>query len=301
MSLGENIARLRKELGMTQEQLAEKCEVSRQAVTKWERGDSEPTISKLINLSKELNVSIDSLVTGEKVPESSKEEKNISEWDWNYSRLSFLIQWIISTEYLDLVDMGIAKNMILNKLYSVVKTRFINPENKIYEKYLVKNTSKKQRKNYIEQLNGSWSDKEGPFEGYINGECEVDEGFKAIEEQMDRESKERYKLSAVKGKTRISKSFNRLSNTFLSLTGIEECNEQEYRKLVDRLHEIMDKLPNQDFIDRFISFYCHEAENALARRDTALLEELAADWYPDGLLHDYVWNKIKVEVDDDEY
>ena len=25
-----------------------------------------------------------------------------------------------------------------------------------------------------------------------------------------------------------------------------------------------------------------------------------ADWYPDGLLHDYVWNKIKVEVDDDE-
>ena len=62
----------------------------------------------------------------------------------------------------------------------------------------------------------------------------------------------------------------------------------------------MDKLPNQDFVDRFISFYCREAENALARRDTALLEELAADWYPDGLLHDYVWNKIKVEVDEDD-
>lgn len=30
------------------------------------------------------------------------------------------------------------------------------------------------------------------------------------------------------------------------------------------------------------------------------MKELAADWYPDGLLHDYVWNKIKVEVDDDE-
>lgn len=40
--------------------------------------------------------------------------------------------------------------------------------------------------------------------------------------------------------------------------------------------------------------------NALVRRDAAFLKELAADWYPDGLLHDYVWNKIKVEVDDDE-
>lgn len=36
MSLGQNIAKLRKNMGMTQEQLAEKCDVSRQAVTKWE-------------------------------------------------------------------------------------------------------------------------------------------------------------------------------------------------------------------------------------------------------------------------
>lgn len=34
MSLGQNIAKLRKNIGMTQEQLAEKCGVSRQAVTK---------------------------------------------------------------------------------------------------------------------------------------------------------------------------------------------------------------------------------------------------------------------------
>ena len=98
-----------------------------------------------------LNVSIDSLVTGEKEQELGNEEKSINEWDWNYSRLSFLIQWIISTRYLDFVDMGIAKNMILNKLYSTVKTRFINPENKIYEKYLVK-VSINQLENDISQL-----------------------------------------------------------------------------------------------------------------------------------------------------
>lgn len=40
MGLKENIADYRKKMGLTQEQLAEKCNVSRQAVTKWESGVS---------------------------------------------------------------------------------------------------------------------------------------------------------------------------------------------------------------------------------------------------------------------
>lgn len=50
----------------------------------------------------------------------------------------------------------------------------------------------------------------------------------------------------------------------------------------------------QVFVDRLISFYCHEIEKACVNRDMALLEELTIDWCPDGLLHDYVWKKIKV-------
>lgn len=41
MGLKENIAYNRKRIGLTQEQLAEKCNVSRQAVTKWESGVSQ--------------------------------------------------------------------------------------------------------------------------------------------------------------------------------------------------------------------------------------------------------------------
>lgn len=41
MSLKENITDNRKKMGFTQEQLAEKCNVSRQAVTKWESGVSQ--------------------------------------------------------------------------------------------------------------------------------------------------------------------------------------------------------------------------------------------------------------------
>lgn len=47
MNVGKNIASLRKSSRITQEQLAEKCNVSRQAVTKWEVGETEPTIERL--------------------------------------------------------------------------------------------------------------------------------------------------------------------------------------------------------------------------------------------------------------
>ena len=59
MSLGENIVALRKKRGLTEEKLTEVFEVSRQSVTKWENGESEPSIDKLIKLSKYFGVSID--------------------------------------------------------------------------------------------------------------------------------------------------------------------------------------------------------------------------------------------------
>ena len=54
------------------------------------------------------------------------------------------------------------------------------PTNQIYEKYLVKNTTVKERKRYVEKLNGRWYSITAPFNGYIKGKCEIDEGFKLI-------------------------------------------------------------------------------------------------------------------------
>lgn len=62
MSLGEKIASLRKAKGMTQEQLAEKCSVSAQAVSKWENDLTAPDISLLPHLSELLGVSCDELL-----------------------------------------------------------------------------------------------------------------------------------------------------------------------------------------------------------------------------------------------
>ena len=60
--IGDNIADLRKSLNLSQEELAEKLNVSRQAISKWERNESYPETENLIALSKLFNVSIDDLI-----------------------------------------------------------------------------------------------------------------------------------------------------------------------------------------------------------------------------------------------
>lgn len=61
MSFNENLLRARKERGMNQEDLANHIGVTRQAVSKWETGESLPDIYKLSDLADVLGVSIDNL------------------------------------------------------------------------------------------------------------------------------------------------------------------------------------------------------------------------------------------------
>ncbi len=62
MTFSQCLAKFRIEADMTQENLAEKCHVSRQAIVKWEHGDSIPTLDKLILLADIFNISLDELV-----------------------------------------------------------------------------------------------------------------------------------------------------------------------------------------------------------------------------------------------
>ncbi len=63
MSFAENLKQLRKERNLTQEDLAELLDVSRQAVSKWEQGEGYPETEKLLLLSKQLNISLDTLMS----------------------------------------------------------------------------------------------------------------------------------------------------------------------------------------------------------------------------------------------
>lgn len=61
-NLGENLKNIRKSQGYTQAELAQKLFVTTQAISKWERGESEPGLEHIQNLTRILNVSADSLL-----------------------------------------------------------------------------------------------------------------------------------------------------------------------------------------------------------------------------------------------
>ena len=62
MTTGEKIAALRKEQGMSQEALGEKLGLSRQAVSKWENGTSDPSTSNLCALAKLYGIPVEELL-----------------------------------------------------------------------------------------------------------------------------------------------------------------------------------------------------------------------------------------------
>ena len=74
--LNENIKRLRKSRGLSQEELAIRLNVVRQTVSKWENGLSVPDSSMLILLAEELDTSVSTLL-GESVSESTLDDLRI--------------------------------------------------------------------------------------------------------------------------------------------------------------------------------------------------------------------------------
>ena len=77
MTLGEKLEKLRRENHYTQEQLAGLLGVSRQAVSRWESGDTTPTMDKLKSLARIYGVSLDWLCSdaaGRELPEAAKPE-----------------------------------------------------------------------------------------------------------------------------------------------------------------------------------------------------------------------------------
>lgn len=63
MKLGEKLQQLRKQSGLSQEQLAARITVSRQAVSKWELGDATPEVDKLLALARTFGVTTDELLS----------------------------------------------------------------------------------------------------------------------------------------------------------------------------------------------------------------------------------------------
>ena len=75
MSFADRLKDARRSCGLSQEELAEQLDVSRQAVGKWEQGQAYPEVEKLLTLCAVLNTSLDALMTDE-LPKSCRTEIN---------------------------------------------------------------------------------------------------------------------------------------------------------------------------------------------------------------------------------
>ena len=76
MAFGETLTALRKTRGLSQEQLAEELDLTRQTISKWELNQSTPDIEYILRLSNFFEVSTDYLIKGEETAKAGEPVKN---------------------------------------------------------------------------------------------------------------------------------------------------------------------------------------------------------------------------------
>ena len=79
MNFGEKLFELRKEKKLSQEEVADRLNVSRQTVSKWETNQSVPDFDKIMPLCELFEIGVEELLTGKKPeePENSEKEESI--------------------------------------------------------------------------------------------------------------------------------------------------------------------------------------------------------------------------------
>ncbi len=90
MKFKDKLPKLRKEQNLSQEQLADRLGVSRQAVSKWESGQSYPDMNKMIEIASTLDTTLDKLLDDGALGETPKEEKINKPKDYLSSLLNFI-------------------------------------------------------------------------------------------------------------------------------------------------------------------------------------------------------------------
>jgi len=120
--LGEKIQWLRKEKGMSQEQLAAQITVSRQAISKWELGESTPDTENIVQLCKIFNVSADYLLNDDyesdlDIPAVKVNSDNLKqEYQKKHNRAWTITCW----SFIGLGALGVLVIVILSTIYPTV-------------------------------------------------------------------------------------------------------------------------------------------------------------------------------------
>ena len=114
MEFNEKLQELRKNKGLTQEELAESLYVSRTAVSKWESGRGYPNIESLKELSRFFSVSIDELLSGEKLLFIAEKENKT-----NIKKICELLFSVVDLFYFLLIFLPLYPDRANGFVYSV--------------------------------------------------------------------------------------------------------------------------------------------------------------------------------------
>ena len=114
MEFHEKLQELRKNRGLTQEELAEALYVSRTAISKWESGRGYPSIDSLKEISSYFSVSIDDLLSGEKLLLIAEKENKS-----NIRTLCDLIFGMADVSFFMLIILPLYPNSVDGFIYSV--------------------------------------------------------------------------------------------------------------------------------------------------------------------------------------
>lgn len=284
MSLGENIVALRKKRGLTQEKLAEVFEVSRQSVTKWESGESEPSIDKLIKLSKYFGVSVDELIQ-----ETQIEEKSLNKYDKeSLNMIQEIIGQLNEDMFFDMRYCKVNKIRILIWLFEIVKKKYVDETGMILEKYRVETTSKLDRECHSAFLCRNDKMILNIFNEYEIGNMEITEACDKTIEKLDDKLAECDRELNVKFESAINNIYNQIL-AFSSMNSFDEYSENKYQEIMKRIGEYKKVVGQEDTIHRFLLFFLEEIESAIKEKNGEKMEMLFTDWLG---LKNYVWSKI---------
>lgn len=133
MDFSEKLLTLRKANNLTQEQLAEKLEVSRQSVSKWESGQAAPELEKIIAMSAIFNVTTDYLLKSSEIDDLSVKTEMLEK-----QQQSMLIREQKQRQILGCVMYAIAIYLIFFAVYAVGHFYFeIGNPSVIFSEFLI--------------------------------------------------------------------------------------------------------------------------------------------------------------------
>lgn len=114
MEFNEKLQELRKSRGLTQEELAEALFVSRTAISKWESGRGYPSIDSLKQISNYFSISIDELLSGEKLITIAENENRT-----NLKNMGNMLFGIVDVFSFIMIILPLYPNQIDDYIYSV--------------------------------------------------------------------------------------------------------------------------------------------------------------------------------------